>query len=66
MARKTMARLDKQLERIGGAAGEAGLEMAAHLSDYELLAELGRQSAELAAEREALELEWLEAAEPVE
>ena len=65
-ARKTMARIDKQLERIAARQAELDAEMAAHLSDYELLAELGRQAAELAAEREALELEWLEAAELVE
>ena len=66
VARKTMARIDKQLERVAARQAELDAEMAAHLSDYELLAELGRQSAELAAEREALELEWLEAAELVE
>ena len=65
-ARKTVARLDKQLERVAARQAELDAEMAAHLTDYELLAELGRQSAELAAEREQLELEWLEAAELLE
>ena len=62
-ARKTMARLDKQLERVAARQAQLDAEMAAHVTDYEVLAELGRQSAELAAEREELELEWLEAAE---
>jgi ATP-binding cassette subfamily F protein uup len=65
-ARKTMARLDKQLERVAARQAALDAEMAAHLTDYERLAELGRRSAELAAEREQLELEWLEAAELVE
>ncbi len=62
-ARKAMARLDKQLERVAAKQAELDAEMAAHLTDHERLADLGRQSAELAAERDALELEWLEAAE---
>ncbi len=65
-ARKTMARIDKQLERVAARQAELDAQMAAHLTDYEMLGELGRQSAELAAERESLELEWLEAAELVE
>jgi ATP-binding cassette subfamily F protein uup len=62
-ARKTIARLDKQLERVAARQAELDAELAAHLSDHVKLAELGRQAAELAQEREALELEWLEAAE---
>ena len=61
-----MARIDKQLERVAARQAELDAQMAAHLTDYEMLGELGRQSAELAAERESLELEWLEAAELVE
>ena len=64
--RKTMARLDKQLERVAAREAEVDAEMAAHLSDYEKLAELGKVAAGLQAEREELEMEWLEAAELVE
>ena len=65
-ARKTLARLDKQIERVAARQAELDAEMAAHLSDYEKLAELGKVAAELQAERDELELEWLEAAELVE
>ncbi len=65
-ARKTIARLDKQLERVAAQQAELDAEMAAHLTDYELLAELGRRAGVLADERDALELEWLEAAELLE
>ena len=40
--------------------------MEANLSDYDLLARVGGQLGELAAEKEELELEWLEASEVVE
>ena len=62
-ARKTIARIDKQLERI--AAREAVLhdEMAQHLSDHEKLALLSGELTSLAAEKETLESEWLEASE---
>ena len=65
-ARKTMARLDKQLARVVEGQARVEAEMADHLTDYERLAELGRRAAELQAEREQLELEWLEAAELVD
>ena len=41
-------------------------EMALHLTDHVKLAELGQRAAVLAEEREALEMEWLEAAEVVD
>jgi ATP-binding cassette subfamily F protein uup len=61
-ARKTLARLDKQLERV--AVQEAALngEIAAAASDYTALAELSEQLRLLQAEKETLETEWLEAA----
>ena len=65
-ARKAMARIDKQLARIAARQAELDADMAAHLTDYEKLAELGKLAAALQAEREQCELEWLEAAELVE
>jgi len=65
-ARKTVARLDKQLARVAARQAEVEADLAAHLTDYEKLAELGKQAAELQAERDALELEWLEASELLE
>ena len=65
-ARKALARIDKQLERI--AVQEAALngELAAAASDYAALATLSEQLRLLAEEKETLELEWLEAASILE
>jgi ATP-binding cassette subfamily F protein uup len=65
-ARKALARIDKQLERI--AVQEAALngEIAAAASDYAALATLSEQLRILAGEKETLELEWLEAASILE
>ncbi|MEI5676535.1 MULTISPECIES: ABC-F family ATP-binding cassette domain-containing protein [unclassified Nocardioides] len=65
-ARKTLARIDKRLEKI--AELETGLneQVLQHAHDYERLAEISRELEVLAAEKDELELEWLEAAEAVE
>jgi ABC transport system ATP-binding/permease protein len=65
-ARKALARIDKQLERI--AVQEAALngEIAAAASDYSALAKLSEQLRLLAEEKETLEVEWLEAASLLE
>ena len=65
-ARKVLTRVEKQLERIAAREAELHAEMEANLSDYDLLARVGAQLGELAAEKEELELEWLEASEVVE
>ena len=62
-ARKTLARLDKQLARIAEREAELHAQVEAAGSDYERLAELGVLLQQVADEKEALELEWLEAAE---
>ena len=49
-ARKTLARLDKQLERIAAREAELNTEIAEHAQDYERLAALSAQLDELAAE----------------
>src|SRR3954454_14027822 len=61
-ARKAVARIDKQLERI--AVQEAALngEIAAAASDYDAIARLSEQLRIVTEERETLELEWLDAA----
>jgi ATP-binding cassette subfamily F protein uup len=61
-ARKTMARIDKQLSRL------AEQEAAVHvdLVDYERLADLDARLRDLTSQREALEEEWLEAASLLE
>ena len=65
-ARKVLARVEKQLERIAAREAELHAEMEANLSDYDLLARVGNQLGELAAEKDELEMEWLEASEAVE
>jgi len=65
-ARKAIARIDRQLERL--AAREAELNAAALDAgqDYERLARVSAELSQLAAERDELELEWLEVAELLE
>jgi ABC transport system ATP-binding/permease protein len=65
-ARKVLARVEKQLEQVAAREAELNAEVLAHASDHEQLADLSRALTELAAEREALEVEWLEAADVVE
>jgi ATP-binding cassette subfamily F protein uup len=62
-ARKTLARVEKQLEQLAAREQELNDEVLAHASDHERLIELGAQLAALAAERDSLEAEWLEAAD---
>jgi len=65
-ARKTMARIDKQLARIAEQEALLHEQLAEAAADYEKLAKLSAASGALHDEREALELEWLEAAESVD
>jgi ATP-binding cassette subfamily F protein uup len=62
-AKKVIARVEKQLEKVTAREAEIHAEMEANATDYELLSRLGATLKELAAEREELEFEWLEAAE---
>ena len=52
--------------RSPSARRQLSIEMATHSDDYERLAALSADAAALSAEREALETEWLEAAEGLE
>jgi ATP-binding cassette subfamily F protein uup len=61
-ARKTIARIDRQLERIAEREAALNAEMAEHLTDHEKLGVLSQELHALAEEKDALELEWLEAA----
>jgi ATP-binding cassette subfamily F protein uup len=65
-ARKTLARVEKQLEQVTAREAELNAEVLAHAADHERLTELSRALTEVGAERESLELEWLEAAEELE
>jgi ATP-binding cassette subfamily F protein uup len=65
-ARKTVARIDKQLERLAVREAELNERMAAAASDYEELGRVSEELRALAEEKETLELEWLEAATVLE
>ncbi len=65
-ARKTIARIDKQLERIGVRETELNAAMEAAASDYEEMGRIAQDLRALAEEKETLELEWLEAATVLE
>jgi ATP-binding cassette subfamily F protein uup len=65
-ARKTLARVEKRLEQLAARESELNDEVLAHASDHERLLELSARLTELAAERDDLEAEWLEAAEALE
>ena len=61
-----MARIDKRLARITAREAELNAAVLEHAQDYEKLAEFSAELNALAAEKERLELEWLEAAELLE
>jgi ATP-binding cassette subfamily F protein uup len=65
-ARKTLARLDKQLERLAEREAKLTAALVEHASDPERLSELGNELTALLEEKETVELEWLEAAEVLE
>jgi len=65
-ARKTLARLDKQLERLAAREAELAEAIAAHAMDPDRLTELAAEMTALLEEKETAELEWLEAAEVLE
>ncbi|EWT01582.1 glycerophosphodiester phosphodiesterase [Intrasporangium oryzae NRRL B-24470] len=64
-ARKTMARVEKQLSRLADREERLHGEMATKATDPVALADLNAKLQAVVAEREELELEWLEAAEVV-
>ncbi len=64
-ARKTMARVEKQLARLAQREEKLHAAMLASATDHEKVLALNRELREVVDERESLELEWLEAAEVV-
>ncbi|MFC7594537.1 ABC-F family ATP-binding cassette domain-containing protein [Terrabacter sp. GCM10028922] len=64
-ARKTMARIEKQLSRLQDREERLHGEMAERATDPAALADLNEKLQAVVSEREELELEWLEAAEVV-
>lgn len=64
-AKKELARLDRQLERLAGQEAELHQAMAEAAADYARLVELGDQLRGLQADKESLEERWLEVADEV-
>jgi ABC transport system ATP-binding/permease protein len=62
-ARKDLARLEQQIARLDERLTSLHEQMAAAASDYQRLTELQRQIELIAANKDELELAWLEAAE---
>jgi ATP-binding cassette subfamily F protein uup len=65
-ARKTLARLEKQLKRVNDREAELNALIVEHAQDYTRVAELDAELQQLLAQKDAFELEWLEAAEILE
>jgi ATP-binding cassette subfamily F protein uup len=65
-ARKTLARIDRRLERLAETEAELGAQLAGAQSDYARLAELTEELGRVATEKDALEQEWLEVAAQLE
>ena len=62
-AKKTLARLDKVLERLAEREAALTAELEAHATDPETLTRVAGDLTELQEEKDAAEMEWLEAAE---
>jgi ATP-binding cassette subfamily F protein uup len=65
-ARKAIARIERQLERVATREAELHAAIVEAGQDYEELTRLSADLDQVAAERDALEGEWLEAAEVLE
>jgi ATPase subunit of ABC transporter with duplicated ATPase domains len=65
-ARKTMSRIERQLSRLAGREERIHAAMAESASDHTTVLDLNRELRAVVDEREALELEWLEAADLVD
>ncbi|WP_310964689.1 ABC-F family ATP-binding cassette domain-containing protein [Nocardioides terrisoli] len=65
-ARKTLARVERQLDRLSAKEQQLHAEMADHAHDPERLAGLSVTQRVLAEERQRLEDEWLDAADAVD
>ena len=62
-AQKDLSRIERQLAKHNSKISAVHAEMAAYASDYNKLTMLDEQLADLVAERDRLELDWLGAAE---
>ncbi|MFE3774079.1 ABC-F family ATP-binding cassette domain-containing protein [Streptomyces sp. NPDC059122] len=62
-AQKELQRIERQLDKIGEKEAKLHAQMAEHATDFEKIAGLDAELRELGAQREELEMRWLELAE---
>src|SRR5690349_15890194 len=62
-AKKDLARVERQLDKLATRIEKVHAAMAEHSTDYERLAELDGELKQLEADKDALELTWLELAD---
>ncbi|GAA4561301.1 ABC-F family ATP-binding cassette domain-containing protein [Planotetraspora kaengkrachanensis] len=60
---KELSRLERQLDKLGERETKLHAEMAAAASDFELLGKLDAELREVGAQKDSVELEWMELAE---
>ncbi|HEV7807425.1 MAG TPA: ABC-F family ATP-binding cassette domain-containing protein [Solirubrobacteraceae bacterium] len=65
-ARKEVARLEREIDKLAAHEGELHEAMAAAATDHVRLRELQAELAEITTEREALEAAWMQSAEALE
>ncbi|MBD8870667.1 ABC-F family ATP-binding cassette domain-containing protein [Nocardioides donggukensis] len=65
-ARKTLARVEKQLARLTEREASLNAQIAEHAQDYDRLSSLGAELQQVLAEKDEVEQSWLEAAEILE
>ena len=65
-ARKAVSRIEKRLAKIADLEKALNADILEHAQDYARTAELGARLEALATEKDALELEWLDASELLE
>ena len=65
-ARKAVTRVEKAIKRLDAREAELNAQVLEHASDHAKVATLGSELSALAAEKDGLELEWLEASELLE
>ena len=65
-ARKAVTRVEKAIKRLDAREAELNAQVLEHASDHAKVATLGAELSALAAEKDELEMEWLEASELLE
>ncbi len=65
-ARKAVTRVEKAIKRLDAREAELNVQVLEHASDHAKVATLGAELSALAAEKDELEMEWLEASELLE